>query len=215
MDSIFLDCLNLNCSKCCSLYYITILPSEARNIAEFLSVSFKQFIKKHTSLYLQLFKVEKRNSRLTVSSQFLPKRIADSFEDKFGTLSEKFLFLPSIALKREGKDCCFLEQGKCRIYQARPAPCSLFPFVSLKKDEVLEFRKIYPFCKALEKGKLYSNKSKSYQWRVEKNFNKIEKQGFKNVWNHLPEKGISCFEDKLICKISKQDFVDSISPFYE
>ncbi len=206
--------MELNCSECCSRYFITLLPAEAKSITEQLNLSLNKFIEEYCQLYLQLFKAEKQKSDLVVPSQLIPKKISDSFERIFGALPSRFLVLPALALKR-GKSCVFLKCDKCRIYNSRPSSCRVFPFVSLKKDDFLEFKKLYPFCKALEEGKLYKNHGKKHKAAVEKHFNRIEKKGFRPVWKHLPARGIAGFEDKKLCTISRKEFLQAVQQFYE
>jgi Fe-S-cluster containining protein len=61
-----------------------------------------------------------------------------------------------IHLNEPEKDCFFLVNGRCRVYEARPTQCRGWPFwpENMKKD-VWE-REIVPNCPGVGKGRLYT-----------------------------------------------------------
>ena len=50
-----IDCKSLNCTTCCEKYWITLLPEEAKNMAQELTISEEDFIKTYCTLFLQIF----------------------------------------------------------------------------------------------------------------------------------------------------------------
>lgn len=57
-----------------------------------------------------------------------------------------------------GKDCIFLKNGGCRVYEARPTQCSTWPFWPENMDPNVWKNEIAAFCPGVGKGKLHSAK---------------------------------------------------------
>lgn len=59
-------------------------------------------------------------------------------------------------LKYTGKDCPFLEENKCLVYQARPWQCRTWPFWPENMAQAIWDKEVAPYCPGVGKGKLYS-----------------------------------------------------------
>ncbi len=175
-------------AECCKRWHITLLPMEAQRIAKFNGQQLQEFIEKKCILLLQLFP-QVNEAELSFSSTFLPRKAIDFFGF---TGQEKLLFLPWIALKRFGKKCIFLSNGKCKIYSVKPKQCELFPFISLEAGSL---KKKYPYCLLL-KGSEKATLDLKHKKAVEYYFHKIALNGFLSVWRFLPSKAIVSFNGK-------------------
>ncbi|MBN1940852.1 MAG: YkgJ family cysteine cluster protein [Candidatus Diapherotrites archaeon] len=202
------DCLGLKCDECCKRYWITVLPKELKKAAKQQKISEKKFIGKYCVLHLNFFPADGSTGSLAVPSVFLPKPVARKLSKELGILPLHFIVLPSIAFKRSSQGACvFLSNKKCKIYSARPRQCVLFPFISMEKADL---KKLYPFCKALQKSKPRVLLEKSQVKNVTKYFDSVAKKGFLKIWSALPSKGLICLKNWEIGKISKKDFLKII-----
>lgn len=61
-----------------------------------------------------------------------------------------------VQLKYRDKDCPFLENNLCRVYDARPWQCRTWPFWPENMDSDIWEREIAPYCPGVGKGRLYS-----------------------------------------------------------
>ncbi len=61
-----------------------------------------------------------------------------------------------VQLKYRDKDCPFLENNRCRVYDARPWQCRTWPFWPENMDSDIWKREIAPYCPGVGKGRLYS-----------------------------------------------------------
>ncbi len=59
-------------------------------------------------------------------------------------------------LRHPMRDCEFLQDGRCRIYDARPVQCRTWPFWPENMDERVWREEIAPFCAGVGKGRRYS-----------------------------------------------------------
>ena len=201
-----IDCIKLNCNECCSRYWITLLPAEARKIAKYLSLTEKEFIENNCVLLAQLYTRSEKADNLTVSRQQLPQKVAKAVEEELGFLPPYFLALPSLALKRAKGECVFLSKGRCRIYSTAPAICKLFPFIAISSRPL---KQLYPFCAALQKQPNLADAKgeldKKQKRRVNKYFDYVEENGFSSCWKHLPAKGIVLLEGEKELQVSKKE----------
>jgi Fe-S-cluster containining protein len=53
------------------------------------------------------------------------------------------------------KDCPFLENSRCGVYQARPWQCRTWPFWPENMDQAVWDREVAPWCPGVGKGRLY------------------------------------------------------------
>ncbi len=204
------------CGSCCSRYWITLLPEDAKRIAAFLHTDSREFIRRHAQLYLRLFPAAYAQNQLVVSSAMLPKRLSSRIESAISHLPEHFLALPMLAFKRK-EPCTFYSQKQCcLIHPVKPAQCSAFPFISM--DANPDFSKTYPFCKAL---KVFSGKvpkaaietGRLHYSEISRYFNAVRLKGFSSLWTALPKKGIVSCRQNQIGKISLDEFKSAVAPF--
>ncbi len=59
-------------------------------------------------------------------------------------------------LKYPDKDCLFLEDGRCGVYEARPRQCRSWPFWPENMKKKVWEKEVAPYCKGVGKGKLYT-----------------------------------------------------------
>lgn len=200
------------CGACCKRYWITVLPGEIKKQAKLLKISKKEFIERYTILYLQLFPTQYKENTLEVFNEIVPKKIALRIERHLGYLPEYFLILPILAFKRNG--CCIFFDKKdkaCKIYNARPKQCELFPFISL--DEEPNFLLLYPFCKGLKLNPAGKNAGKEHYRQIVNYFDSVRKKGFSKLWKRTPKEGIALFRDNKVCNIGREEFFQCIAPF--
>ena len=203
------------CLACCQKYWITVLPQEASQEAEFLNLPLKTFINDYCQLYLQLFPAGAGQKGLTIPASFVPQRIKEELEQKGFALTNNFMVLPWLAFKRIKDNCIFLETqtALCIIHPVRPKQCALFPFISLKENEK-DFQKLYPFCVGLKTGFMDTKKERAEQLeRVKAYFAKVKEKGFTQVWPLLPQKGKLFFKDELVTDLTQEEFLQLIKPF--
>ena len=58
-------------------------------------------------------------------------------------------------LKYDGKDCAFLNENRCNIYQARPWQCRTWPFWPENMSNQVWEREVACYCRGVGKGRLY------------------------------------------------------------
>ncbi len=59
-------------------------------------------------------------------------------------------------LKYADKDCPFLKEGRCAVYDARPWQCRTWPFWPENMDSGVWEREVAGYCPGAGKGRLYS-----------------------------------------------------------
>jgi Fe-S-cluster containining protein len=59
-------------------------------------------------------------------------------------------------LKYSGKDCPFLKDDRCGVYEARPWQCRTWPFWPENMDSDIWEREVAAFCPGVGKGRLYT-----------------------------------------------------------
>jgi Fe-S-cluster containining protein len=203
------------CLECCKKYWITILPDEAKQQAEFLKISLEKFIEDYCLLYLQLFPAGSAPKQgLTMPASFLPKRIKEKLEQRGLALPDSLMVLPWLAFKRENNQCVFLTpDALCSIHPVRPKQCALFPFISLKENEK-DYQKLYPFCKGLTTGSEETAEEQAQHLQaVKAYFADVKEKGFTQVWPVLPAQGKLFFEDEFVCDLSQEEFLQLIKLF--
>ncbi len=62
----------------------------------------------------------------------------------------------NIVIKDFTKDCLFLKDGKCTIYEVRPPQCRTWPFWEICLTPRAWREKVEGACKGIGRGKLYS-----------------------------------------------------------
>ncbi len=204
-----IGCFSFKCSECCKRYWITLLPYEAKRIAEKLSLPLDEFIEKKCVLVAFLYARKSSGEKLSISSNRLPAKIASFAEQEFGTVPNAFLLLPVLALNRNSKGwCSMLKRGRCEVHNVAPVICQLFPSIAVSKRTL---RKVYPFCAALKQEKfdhslgLLDEKQKL---RIDKYFEQVKKKGFLKIWKTLPSKAIVLVEGKKELAVSKKQFLE-------
>ncbi|MFA6269455.1 MAG: YkgJ family cysteine cluster protein [archaeon] len=209
--------LCLACGECCKRYWITVLPEEATKIAKLLSVSRKDFLENNCVLHVKLFP-KTTPGVLTFPSTFLPERIYTLIEKEFPLMQESFFIVPQVVIKREEKTvfnfskektthekrnaCLFLDaSNSCEIYESRPAPCKLFPFIA-----VAGYREQYPFCELFRKTfKDLALESKIYYAKVQDYFKAVNDKTFTKLWRTPPQKGLLFLQDKPLGEITLEE----------
>jgi len=58
-------------------------------------------------------------------------------------------------LKHPELDCCFLEERRCGVYEARPEQCRTWPFWPENMDPGVWREEIATYCSGVGKGRLY------------------------------------------------------------
>ncbi len=207
--------MSFNCAKCgecCKKYFVQILPTDAVKISDFLNISLKKFINNYTQLFLQFFIGDFKPSKLVLPSAFISNKLLNPIKKLTLTTPNKLLVLPTIAFKRIGKNCVFLnELNQCKIYPLRPLQCKIFPFVSVFENET-NFLKLYPFCKGLqESNSIQKNNAVPHFVKTKNYFLKIQDTGFNSQWKHLPNTGLSVLESRVLTRINKNDFLKVIN----
>lgn len=59
-------------------------------------------------------------------------------------------------LKNPDKDCQFLDQKRCTVYEGRPAQCRTWPFWPENMNPKTWSKEVASFCPGVGKGKLYT-----------------------------------------------------------
>jgi Fe-S-cluster containining protein len=206
--------LCLACGECCKRYWITVLPEEATKIARVLNKPKKDFLENDCILQVKLFP-KSTPGVLTFPSTFFPKRIFELLKKNGAGNQQSFFVVPQVVLKREEKTvfnfiekrtktekrnaCLFLSpENMCAIYEARPEPCKLFPFIAMPG-----LREQYPFCALFQQtNKNLSVESKIYYQKIQTYFRKIDNFGFDFVWRSPPKKGVLFLNETQIGEIA-------------
>ncbi len=202
-----------NCAECCKRYYITLLPGEAAKQSEFLGIPLKEFVSRHTQLYVQFFPFPFSKKKLLIHRRMVPKKFISKIDAQLGEMHEHFLVLPSIALKKNGV-CAFLEGKKCLIHEVKPAQCGLFPFIFMEPGK--DLLELYPFCLGLKEGGKRENalqESRAHYLKIKDYFDSVREKGFTSLWKEIPDDGIAALDSKLLGGISKKEFFKLIAPY--
>lgn len=206
-----IDCKSLNCTECCEKYWITLLPEEAKNMASELTISEGEFLKNYCTIFLQIFPTYFSKNELKIYNKFLPKQIADSLKNQLNYLPDFVLILPILALKKN-ELCTLLENGLCKAHNSKPAQCKFFPFLSYEKNP--EFKKLYPFCKALHNTDFseIDTHGKEHYRKLFNYFESVKKEGFLKQWKAIPEQGLVVCKGVKLGEISKDEILKMIAP---
>ena len=88
------------------------------------------------------------------------KLIADFLKTDVAQLRRKYLrgvgFRTSIIEEPVSKDCIFLKEGRCGIYQVRPTQCRSWPFWTSNLGNAGEWNEAARMCPGINKGRLFS-----------------------------------------------------------
>jgi len=200
------------CAKCCQTYWITLLPEEAKGLSKFLKVSSEKFLKEDCVLFLQAFPMQKRDfsNPLVISRKKFSGKIGARLSRK--SSANFFLCLPSIALRREKKNCIMLSKRlDCKVHSKRPGQCRLFPLISL--DSKTGLKKAYSFCKGLKGIESIDLRENLKHYRkVKAYFEGVKKKGFQKAWKQFPGKGVLLLGKEKICGISQKEFFRLFGP---
>jgi len=192
----------LACGECCKRYNITLLPEDVSKIAKKLKISKKKFLSENCELFVKVFP-KSVPGVLTCSTAFFPKTVSDLLYNDFNYLPAGFFVVPQISLKRiENGHCQFLDsKNACKIYDVRPSPCKLFPFLVVEG-----YNENYPFCELFKKTyKNYSLQSKVFQKKITTYFKMVDEKGMKKVWGTLPKKGKFFLNELFLGSISSKN----------
>jgi Fe-S-cluster containining protein len=211
-----INCQALGCMKCCQTYWISILPRDTVRLAAQRGVDPAEFLSDNCLLDLQLFPAY-QHSALSIPTTAFSDSAKTAIREYFGRLPPFMLALPGLVLSRKSNgSCTFLDQktGLCGVYDARPAQCRLFPFISLEQKPLHE---LYDFCKYLQEEKPSSNPFERDQSdhfaAIKAYFGEVEEQGFGHVWPDLPDKGIIRLGSRVLEKITKKQFLRLIDQY--
>lgn len=188
----------LSCGECCRRYSITIFPEEVKAIAKSLNISQKKFLEKHCELFVKVYP-KSIPGMLTYNTAFFPKKVGKLLEQEFNYVPNSFFVLPQISLKRAEGVCRYLNKdNSCIIYNDRPFPCRLFPFMV-----VPGYEENYPFCELFKKSTMdYSKQSRKYSKKMKDYFKLIDEKGFFKTWRAFPPRGKLFLSDLLIGEIT-------------
>ena len=210
----------LSCGECCKRYWITVLPEEAKKVVRLKGMQLREFLENDCILNVKLYR-KTTPGVLTYPTAFFPKRIYELLKKELGLVPQSFFVVPQVVLKREEKivfnflnkkskkemrsACVFLKpENVCGIYEARPEPCKLFPFIAMP-----DFREQYPFCLLyLKSSKDYSIESRIYYKKVQHYFKKVHESGFLGLWRHPPLTGLIFLGEKQIGKITLRELME-------
>jgi Fe-S-cluster containining protein len=190
-----------------------MLPRELSAIAKKLKLSNKQFSEKYCQLLIQLFPAPETKNSLFLPTTALPKRIQKKIQSNQNEQAFGFLALPSIALKRNKKNCIILDKkGYCLVHKQKPKQCSLFPFISLQEKP--DFAKLYSFCNGLqscnEQPKGWKKKVEAHYENFSKYFETVKQKSFKKTWLFWPKTGTILLKNKKLCSISEKEFFETL-----
>jgi hypothetical protein len=59
-------------------------------------------------------------------------------------------------LRYTGKDCPFLQDYRCAVYEARPWQCRTWPFWPENMNSAVWEKEVSPWCPGAGKGRLYT-----------------------------------------------------------
>jgi len=211
--------LCLECGECCKRYWITVLPTEVTKLSNELNITKRKFLEEYCELNVKIYPKSTKGV-LTYPSVFFPKEIINKIKKRNFSIADSFFIVPQIVLKREEvltqtffnnqvkrekRNACIFIDAKncCRVYEARPTPCRLFPFIAMP-----DLREQYPFCKLYQMTeKNLSIESKTYYSKVQDYFKEIDKKSFMSVWHYSPKKGILFFSDSEIGSITLDELI--------
>ncbi|MFH0714327.1 MAG: YkgJ family cysteine cluster protein [Candidatus Diapherotrites archaeon] len=188
-----------NCGNCCKEYWITLLPREAEAMAESKNISQEDFLEQYCTVFLQLFPFDASPNELAIAKKEMHPFLQEQLSKH--SSAERFLLLPSIALKRSKEGVCIFrdsENRKCLVHEARPEQCKLFPLIGRKED--LNLAEFYPFCAPL-KERHYTpdlENSAAQLKEVQEYFEQVKREGFEKAWEFLPSKKIWLFKEALL-----------------
>ena len=91
------------------------------------------------------------------------------------TKKDKFLHLKEI---KDDKNCIFLKNKKCEVYNSRPEQCRTWPFWPENMNAKTWEKDISIFCPGINKGRFYSSE----------NIENIVKKDIKNSKNIIEKK---------------------------
>jgi Fe-S-cluster containining protein len=74
----------------------------------------------------------------------------EAFEEQYTTSDDGWT-----VLRMDEPDCPFLEQGRCRVYEARPTQCRTFPFWPENLSSAVRWRRLRRFCPGVDSGDLH------------------------------------------------------------
>jgi uncharacterized protein len=60
-------------------------------------------------------------------------------------------------LRYTGKDCPFIQDNRCAVYEARPSQCRTWPFWPENMNEIVWEQEVASWCPGVGKGRLYSS----------------------------------------------------------
>lgn len=152
------------CDLCCRKYKIYLFPKEAKAIAHYLKINYKDFVKNYLDYYFELF-------------QYQPNLETNFLEFNFQN-KKYFLFL-TLALKQRTGGCIFLKNKECTIYSVRPLICRLFPDFKF-------YGETFDFCK-LDKQNRKTEDPRVFYPIMAEYLTEIKEKGFHNVWKYLPD----------------------------
>jgi len=211
--------LCLECGECCKRYWITVLPSEATKLAMELNITKKEFLEKYCMLNVKIYP-KSTNGILTYPSTFFPTSIINLIKKKHFQIADSFFIVPQIVLKREEvltqtffnnqvkrekrNACIFIDaKNACSVYNSRPAPCRLFPFIAMP-----DLREQYPFCKLFQSTeKNLSIESRTYYGKIQDYFKEVDKKSFLGLWRYSPKKGVLFFSDSELGEITLSELI--------
>jgi Fe-S-cluster containining protein len=214
--------LCLACGECCKRYWITVLPEEATRIAALQKKTKREFLEEDCVLHVKLYP-KSTPGVLTFPTTFFPKRIYELLKQNMGLVPESFFVVPQVVLMREEKNvfnftqgrtkneeriaCTFLSaENLCAIYESRPGPCKLFPFIVMPG-----YKEAYPFCELFaQTEKDLGVESRIYYTKIQSYFKRIDTSSFKFIWRTPPKKGILFLQDKQIGEITLDELYKMI-----
>ena len=81
------------------------------------------------------------------------KKSLTKFLEKFCKMQSNYIILKN---KKNSKDCIFLKEKKCSVYNARPEQCRTWPFWPENMNAKSWKKNVVDFCPGINKGKIYS-----------------------------------------------------------
>jgi Fe-S-cluster containining protein len=147
------------CDLCCRKYRIFTFPENAQEIASFLGISLKEFLKKYLDYYIEFYDIENNAKLFPMEDSKLAKKFGPSYFISFSLKSDS--------------GCAFLENSECKIYLVRPQICRFFPNYKFYGEE-------FPFCK-IDKNQEVKNPCEFFY--IMDNYVKLlNSKGFKATW---------------------------------
>lgn len=104
------------------------------------------------SVFVESFDIEQLADHLEMT----PRAFAAQFTVRSEGVDEELELV-----MKDGR-CCFLDEGRCTVYEARPQQCRSYPFFPLDGFSPVEsaytWRYEKKFCPGIGKGRLYSKR---------------------------------------------------------